>query len=82
MALRSSTRLKPESDKTMKPKPEYVDGPEATARFDALVRRVLSVSSEEIKRREAEYKRQSALNPNRRGPKPKVKPSASARKVR
>jgi hypothetical protein len=45
-------------------------------RFDALVRKVLSVPHEEIMRREAEYKRQSALNPNRRGPKPKVKPFA------
>jgi hypothetical protein len=46
---------------------------EATARFDALVRKVLSVPHEEIMRREAEYKRQSAMNPNRRGPKPKRK---------
>lgn len=44
--------------------------------FDALIDKVLSVSHEEIQRREAEYKRQSALNPNRRGPKRKVKPSA------
>lgn len=42
-------------------------------RFDALVRKVLSVPHEEIMRREAEYKRQSALNPHRRGPKPKTK---------
>jgi hypothetical protein len=46
---------------------------EAAARFDALVRKVLSVPHEEIVRREAEYKRQSALNPHRRGPKPKRK---------
>ena len=48
-----------------------VEGPEATKLFDALVRKVLSVPHEEIMRREAEYKRQSAMNPNRRGPKPK-----------
>lgn len=48
---------------------------EVATRFDALVRKVLSVPHDEIVRREAEYKRQSALNPNRRGPKPKVKPS-------
>jgi hypothetical protein len=59
----------------MKAKPEYVEGPEATAQFDALVRKVLSVPHDEIMRREAEYKRQSAMNPNRRGPKPKAKPS-------
>lgn len=44
---------------------------EAAARFDALVRKVLSVPHEEIMRRETEYKRQSLLNPKRRGPKPK-----------
>jgi hypothetical protein len=44
-------------------------------RFDALVRKVLSVPRGEIMRREAEYKRQSALNPKKRGPKPKIKVS-------
>ena len=60
----------------MKAKPEYVEGLEAAARFDYLVRKILSVPHEEIMRREAEYKRQSAENPNRRGPKPLVKPAA------
>jgi len=44
--------------------------------FDALVGKVLSVSHEEIKRREAEYQKQSQANLHRRGPKRKVKPSA------
>jgi hypothetical protein len=57
----------------MKAKPEYIEGPEAAARFDALVRKVLSVPQTEIMLREAEYKRQSAANPNKRGPKPKSK---------
>lgn len=57
----------------MKPSSEPIEGPEATKRFDALVRKLLSVPHEEIVRREAEYKRQSAMNPNRRGPKPKAK---------
>lgn len=60
----------------MKTQSETIEGPEATARFDALVRKVLSVPHEEIMRREAEYKRQSELNPNKRGPKPKAKRSA------
>ena len=54
-----------------------IEGPEVAARFDALVRRVLSVPHAEIMRREAEYKRQSALNPHRRGPKPKGKTSTN-----
>ena len=53
--------------------PEPIEGPEAFTRFDTLVRKVLSVPHEEIMRREAEYKKQSLENPNRRGPKPKVK---------
>jgi hypothetical protein len=57
----------------MNGKPEAIDGTEAAARFDALVRKVLSVPHEEIVRREAEYKRQSVMNPHRRGPKPKRK---------
>ena len=57
----------------MKSKTEYVEGPEAAGRFDALVRKVLSVPHTEIMRREADYRRLSALNPHRRGPKPKAK---------
>jgi hypothetical protein len=58
---------------------ELPESQEAAARFDALVRKVLSVSHEEIMRREAEYKRQSAMNPHRRGPKRKIKNIASAK---
>jgi hypothetical protein len=61
----------------MKAEPEPSEGSEAFQRFDALVRQVLSVPHDEIMRREAEYKRQSALNPRKRGPKPKAKRSAS-----
>jgi hypothetical protein len=56
---------------------ESTEGPQAASRFDALVRKVLSVPHAEIMRREAEYKRQSLANPNRRGPKPKLKPASS-----
>jgi hypothetical protein len=58
-------------DEGMKAKPEYVEGPEAAARFDMLVRKVLSVPHTEIMRREAEYRQRSLANPNRRGPKPR-----------
>lgn len=44
--------------------------------FSTLVSRVLSVPKTEILRREAEYQKQAALNPKRRGPKRKAKPSA------
>jgi len=53
------------------------EGPEVWERFNALVSRVLAVPHSVILEREAEYQRQSKLNPNRRGPKPKVKASAS-----
>jgi hypothetical protein len=45
--------------------------------FDALVSKLLSVSHEEIKRREEEYRKRADANPRKRGPKRKVKPSAS-----
>lgn len=38
-------------------------------RFDKLVGDLLSVSHEEMQRREAEYRKQVDANPNRRGPK-------------
>ena len=61
----------------MKAKAESsVEDPEVFARFDALVRKVLSVPHDEIVRRESEYKKQSDLNPHKRGPKSKAKRSA------
>jgi hypothetical protein len=59
--------------------PACVEGREASARFDTTIRKLLSVPHAEIQRREAEYRKQSLANPNRRGPKPKVKSSASDR---
>ena len=41
--------------------------------FKALLNRMVSVPREEIQRREADYQKQIALNPNKRGPKPKRK---------
>lgn len=51
-------------------------------RFDALVRKVLTVPADVIKARVEEHREESKRNPNRRGPKPKVKPSASDRASR
>jgi hypothetical protein len=66
-------------DDPVKSLPVCIEGQEASVRFDAAIRTLLSVSHAEIQRREAEYRKQSLANPNRRGPKPKVKPSASGR---
>jgi hypothetical protein len=50
-------------------------------RFTSLVDHLMRVPREEMQRREAEYKKQSDANPNKRGPKKKRKaatpPSAS-----
>ena len=55
--------------------PECIEGPEAYRRFDEGVRRILSIPHSTLVRRERAYKKKSLANPNRRGPKPKVKPS-------
>lgn len=55
---------------------EYIEGPEAFKRFDEGVREILSVPHSTLAKRERAYKKKSAANPNKRGPKPKVKPSA------
>ncbi len=57
----------------MKSKPHAFEFDE----FTKLVDRVLSVPHAEIVRREKKYQEQAAQNPKRRGPKPKIKPSAS-----
>ena len=58
-----------------------IEGSEAFTRFENAMRAVVAVPHSEIKQRIEEQRKRSALNPNRRGPKPKakrkVKPSAS-----
>ncbi len=58
------------------PLPECIEGPEAFRRFDEGVRQVLSVPHSTLVRRERAYKKKTLANPNRRGPKPKVKSQA------
>jgi hypothetical protein len=45
--------------------------------FKSLLNRIMAVPHSEIAKREAKYQKQVALNPNRRGPKPKQKRGAS-----
>ncbi len=63
----------------MKPRTsEMIEGPEAFERFNAAMKAIIAVPHSVIKQRIEEHRKQSALNPNRPGPKPKrkVKPSA------
>jgi hypothetical protein len=56
---------------------ELIEGAEAYDRFQAAMKKILAVPHSEIKRRIEEHRKEAANNPNRRGPKRKVKPSAS-----
>lgn len=42
--------------------------------FDSLMGKLLAVPKSTIHERHAEHKKRAALNPKKRGPKPKVKP--------
>jgi hypothetical protein len=55
----------------MKRTPEYIEGPEAWTRFQAGMKKVLTVSHAEIQRRIEAERAASALKPVRPGPKPK-----------
>ncbi len=43
--------------------------------FDSLMEKLLTVPKSTIHERHAEHKKRAALNPKKRGPKPRVKPS-------
>ena len=59
------------------PLPECIEGPEAFRRFNEGMDQLLSVSHTTLVRRERAYRKQVDANPHRRGPKRKVKSSAS-----
>jgi hypothetical protein len=54
---------------------EPATSPEYDA-FKTLLNHITSIPREELQRREADYKRQSMLNPSKPGPKPKRKRGA------
>jgi hypothetical protein len=56
------------------PLPECTEGQEAFTKFDNEMKFLLSVPHSTIVRRERAYKKKSLKNPNRPGPKPKIKP--------
>jgi len=49
--------------------------------FKGLLNRIMAVPHSVIVKREAAYRKQSALNPSRPGPKPKRKRASRARSV-
>jgi hypothetical protein len=55
----------------MKPS-EMHEGPEAWTRFDNAMKSIIAVPHEEIQRKIEEHRKETALNPNRRGPKAKT----------
>jgi hypothetical protein len=63
-----------DSIKMSKPQSEMIEGPEAFQRFNSAMKAVLAVPHSVIKQRIEEHRKQSALNPNRRGPKRKTTP--------
>ncbi len=65
-------------DDPLTPLPDCNEGAEAFQRFDAFVDSVLAVPHSLLKRRERAYRKAVDANPNRRGPKRKVKPPASS----
>lgn len=57
----------------MKRTAEMHEGPEAFERFRNAMKAVVAVPHEEIQKQIKKHRKESAKNPNRRGPKPKRK---------
>ena len=50
--------------------------PKEYTAFDTAMRQILTVPKAELDRRVQAHKEKAALNPRKRGPKPKVRPSS------
>ena len=59
----------------MKSHTEMNEGPQAYTQFENTMKRVLAVSHAVIRQRIEAERKLAALNTNKRGPKPKAKPS-------
>jgi hypothetical protein len=60
----------------MKTNTEMIEGMEAWTRFENAMKKVISVPHEVVQKRIEQHRQESALNTNRRGPKPKRKPAS------
>lgn len=58
-----------------------IEGPEASRRFEAAMRKALSVPHAVIVARQEKLREEAAQNPNRRGPKQKIKDAASSPEI-
>jgi hypothetical protein len=63
--------VKPKTHNSTK-QPEYIEGPEAFLRFDAVMGALVAVPKEVMAKREKVYRSRVDANPNRRGPKRKA----------
>jgi hypothetical protein len=61
-----------EEDPGRSQRPEYIEGPEAFRRFDAMMTALVAVPKSVVEKREKAYRKKVDANPNRRGPKRKV----------
>ena len=53
---------------------DMIEGPEAFERFEKAMRAVVKVPRESVQKKIEEHRKAVDANPNRRGPKRKVKP--------
>jgi hypothetical protein len=67
------TKTQADTPAPAKPRtPEYIEGPEAFRRFDAMMAALIAVPKAVVEKREKVYRAQVEANPNRRGPKRKA----------